>query len=54
MAMAMASGKVDCAVCVVVVGWLWIVPFVVFVFSSMYYFFGVDILFYYSKYIILL
>ena len=35
------NGKVDCAVCGVF-------------FSSMYYFFGVDILFYYSRYIILL
>ena len=54
------SGKVDCVVCVVVVGWLFfgsgcgLCRLWCFFGSSMYYFIGVDILFYCSRYIILL
>ena len=54
------SGKVDCAVCVVVVRWLFfgssceLCRLWCFFGSSMYYFIGMDILFYCSRYIILL
>ena len=54
------SGKVDCAVCVVVFGWLFfgsgcgLCCLWCFFGSTMYYFFGVDILFFWSGYIILL
>ena len=67
MAMAMASGKVDCAVCVVVVGWLFfgsgcglchlwclfLVVCIIFL-EWIYYFIIVDILFYCDVYVILL